>query len=69
MEGCVHTEVMSETDEVPTESPATWENVVEGKAKEVLGHVLRDAQMSEDGEDQVKVAHELRHEFDEEHKK
>lgn len=60
---------MSEIDDVPTESPATWENVVAGKAKEVLGHALRDEELSADGADQVEVAHELRHEFDDEHKK
>jgi uncharacterized protein YjbJ (UPF0337 family) len=53
-------------DEVP-ESPATWENLVVGEAKEAVGHVIRDDDLVEDGEDQVEVAHEVREEYREEH--
>jgi uncharacterized protein YjbJ (UPF0337 family) len=58
---------MDASDEVPTDSPATWENVVVGKAKEALGHVLRDPELIEEGEEQEEVAHEVREEFEEEH--
>ncbi|WP_375501378.1 hypothetical protein [uncultured Jatrophihabitans sp.] len=57
---------MTDPDIQPTESPATWENVVVGKAKEVLGRALHDDEAVEEGEDQVDVAHEVREEFDEE---
>ena len=50
----------------PTEAPATWENVVVGKAKEVAGHVLRDEAMAEEGEEQDEIAHEVREEYREE---
>jgi uncharacterized protein YjbJ (UPF0337 family) len=53
-------------DEVP-ESPATWENIVAGEAKEIVGHALGDHDLVEQGEDQVEVAHEVREEFREEH--
>jgi uncharacterized protein YjbJ (UPF0337 family) len=53
-------------DEVP-ESPATWENVVVGEAKEIVGHATGDDEMVEQGEDQVEIAHEVREEFREEH--
>lgn len=51
----------------PTEAPATWENVVVGKAKEAVGHVLRDEELVEEGEEQEEVAHEVREEFKEHH--
>jgi RNA polymerase sigma factor (sigma-70 family) len=46
-------------DAIPTEAPATWENVVVGKAKEALGHAVRDDDLAEEGADQVEVAHEV----------
>jgi uncharacterized protein YjbJ (UPF0337 family) len=49
-------------DEEPTEPPATWENVVAGKAKEVLGRVTGDAEAVEEGEEQVEIAREVRQE-------
>jgi uncharacterized protein YjbJ (UPF0337 family) len=54
-------------DENPelTDSPATWENVVVGKAKEVAGHVLGDEELAEEGEEQAEIAHEVRDEVDE----
>jgi uncharacterized protein YjbJ (UPF0337 family) len=52
-------------NEVP-ESPATWENVVVGKAIEMVGRVTGNREMTEDGEDQEEAAHEVRDEFDEE---
>jgi uncharacterized protein YjbJ (UPF0337 family) len=57
---------MGEPDDEPTESPATWENVVVGKAKEFLGHHLHDDELAEEGEEQVEIAHEVREESDEE---
>jgi uncharacterized protein YjbJ (UPF0337 family) len=55
----------SPEDQLPEspESPATWENVVVGKAKEAIGHVLHDKELVEEGEDQVEDAHEVREEF------
>jgi hypothetical protein len=58
---------MSETEDPVPESPATWENLVVGEAKKVLGHVLRDDELAEAGEDQVEAAHEAREEFRDEH--
>ena len=51
----------------PTESPATWENVIVGKAKQVVGHALGDEELTHEGEDQEEIAHEVRDEFREEH--
>jgi uncharacterized protein YjbJ (UPF0337 family) len=59
---------MGETDGEPTEAPATWENVVVGKAKEAVGHALRDEELVEEGEEQEEVAHEVRGEFKEHHR-
>jgi uncharacterized protein YjbJ (UPF0337 family) len=58
---------MGDDADEPTESPATWENVVVGKAKEVLGHAIGDEELTQEGEDQEEVAHEVREEFEEEH--
>ncbi len=54
-------------DEVP-EAPATWENVVVGKVKEVAGHAIGDEDLVQAGEDQEEIAHEVREEYEEEHK-
>jgi uncharacterized protein YjbJ (UPF0337 family) len=53
-------------DEV-SEAPATWENVLVGKAKEAVGHVLGKQDLVEDGEDEVEGAREAREEYREEH--
>jgi uncharacterized protein YjbJ (UPF0337 family) len=58
---------MGDRDDEPTESPATWENVVVGKAKEVVGHAIGDEELTEEGEEQEEIAHEVREEFKEEH--
>jgi uncharacterized protein YjbJ (UPF0337 family) len=61
---------MSESDvepTEPTEAPATWENVVVGKAKEAVGHVIRDEELVEEGEEQEEIAHEVHEEFREHH--
>jgi uncharacterized protein YjbJ (UPF0337 family) len=50
------------------EAPATWENVVVGRAKEALGHVLRDDELVEQGEEQDVIAHEVREEYEGEHR-
>ncbi len=49
------------------ESPATWENVVVGKAKEALGHLTGDQDLVAEGEEQEHIAHEVREEFRTEH--
>lgn len=56
-----------EVPEVP-ESPATWENVVIGEMKQAVGHVLRDKELIEEGEEQKEIAHEVREKYREEHK-
>jgi uncharacterized protein YjbJ (UPF0337 family) len=53
---------MADRDDERSESPATWENVVVGKAKEVLGHAIGDEDLAGEGEDQEAVAHEVREE-------
>jgi uncharacterized protein YjbJ (UPF0337 family) len=58
---------MGDRDDEPTESPATWENVVVGKAKEVVGHAFGDEELTEEGEDQERIAHEVSDDFKEEH--
>jgi uncharacterized protein YjbJ (UPF0337 family) len=58
---------MEDRDDEPIEAPATWENVVVGKAKEVAGHALGDEELVQEGEDQEEIAHEVREEYDEEH--
>jgi uncharacterized protein YjbJ (UPF0337 family) len=60
---------MEDRDEEPTGSPATWENVVVGKAKEVIGHALRDEELTEEGEEQEEAAHEVRDEFNDDHRR
>ena len=54
-------------DVVVPESPATWENVAVGKAKEILGHALGDDQLAKEGEEQDEIAHEVREEYRREH--
>jgi uncharacterized protein YjbJ (UPF0337 family) len=58
---------MGHPDDEPIESPATWENVVVGKAKEFVGHAMRNEELTEEGEEQEEVAHEVREEYKEEH--
>ena len=58
---------MTDPEVEPTETPATWENVVVGKAIESLGHVLGNEDATEEGEAQVDAAHEVREEYVEEH--
>jgi uncharacterized protein YjbJ (UPF0337 family) len=57
---------MADTDNEVPEAPATWENVVVGKAKEVLGCVVGDEELTEEGQEQEEVAHEVREEYREE---
>jgi uncharacterized protein YjbJ (UPF0337 family) len=52
---------MTESDEDPGQKPATWENVVVGKVKEVLGEATGDDELAAEGETQQDVAHELHH--------
>lgn len=53
--------------EVP-ESPATWENVVVGELKEAVGHALHNDELAEEGEEQKEIAHEVREEWQNEHR-
>ena len=54
-------------DEVP-DSPATWENVVVGEVKEAIGRVLHNDALEDEGKEQAEIAHEVREEYEEEHK-
>ena len=58
---------MPDSDDAVPESPATWENVAVGEAKKVLGHLIGDKQLTEEGDEQVDAAHEAREEYREEH--
>jgi uncharacterized protein YjbJ (UPF0337 family) len=49
------------------ESPATWENVAVGKAKEIIGHAVGNEELAEEGEEQEEIAHEVRDEYRQEH--
>lgn len=44
--------------------PATWENVVVGKAKQVIGQVIGDEELEDEGEEQEEIAHEVHDEAD-----
>jgi uncharacterized protein YjbJ (UPF0337 family) len=56
---------MTDTEnDQPEEAPATWENVVVGKAKEALGRVTGDDELEEEGEDQVEIAYEVREDYE-----
>ena len=57
---------MAHTDDEVPEAPATWENVVVGKAKEALGHIVGDDELTEEGQEQEDVAREVREEYREE---
>jgi uncharacterized protein YjbJ (UPF0337 family) len=57
---------MADHDEEPIERPATWENIVVGEVKEVVGRLTGDKAIAEEGEKQVEIAHEVREEFREE---
>lgn len=61
-------EVQQELAEIGVpESPATWENVAVGKAKEIVGHAIGNAEMVDEGEEQEEIAHEVRDEYRHEH--
>ncbi len=55
---------MADGEGKPDEDPATWENVVVGKAKQVIGHVIGDEELEEEGEEQEEIAHEVHDEVD-----
>jgi uncharacterized protein YjbJ (UPF0337 family) len=56
---------MTDHEDEPTDSPATWENVVVGKAKEFVGRALGDEELAEEGDEQAEIAHEVREEYEE----
>lgn len=43
-----------------TDPPATWENVLVGKVKEVAGKALGAEDLAAEGTDQERAAHEVR---------
>lgn len=49
------------------ESPATWENVAVGKAKEFIGNAIGDPELAEEGKEREDLAHEVREEYRREH--
>jgi uncharacterized protein YjbJ (UPF0337 family) len=54
-------------DEMP-ERPATWENVVEGEVKHLIGEAIRDKELADEGAEQVEIAHEVHDEYEAERK-
>ncbi|HLY34210.1 MAG TPA: hypothetical protein VKQ07_06725 [Jatrophihabitantaceae bacterium] len=59
---------MPDEDEPEIEdAPATWENVVEGEVEKLVGEVIRDKHLVEEGEDRIETAHEVREEYREQH--
>jgi uncharacterized protein YjbJ (UPF0337 family) len=60
---------MTDPDAEVPESPATWENVVVGEAKEVAGRLLHNHELTEEGDEQKEIAHEVREEYEDEHPK
>lgn len=56
----------ADEEEPVEERPATWENVVVGEATELAGKALRDEELTEQGEDQVEIAHEVHEEYEDE---
>jgi uncharacterized protein YjbJ (UPF0337 family) len=57
---------MADREDEVEDSPATWENVLVGQAKEFVGRVVGNEELAEEGEDQTEVAHEVRDEYEEE---
>jgi uncharacterized protein YjbJ (UPF0337 family) len=55
---------MTEREGGDPDDHATWENVVVGKAKQVVGHVLREKELEEEGDEQEEIAHEVHDEED-----
>ena len=55
---------MTTPDHERIDRPATWENVVVGRAKEAVGHALHDEEFAEEGEEQAEVAHEVHEEYE-----
>ena len=55
---------MTEREGGDPDDHATWENVVVGKAKEFVGHILHDEELEEEGEEQEEIAHEVHDEED-----
>jgi uncharacterized protein YjbJ (UPF0337 family) len=55
---------MDEREGGDPDDHATWENVVVGKAKQVVGHVLHDEELEEEGDEQEEIAHEVHDEED-----
>ena len=63
-----HTSPMSDLPEVDVpESPATWENVVVGEATELVGRVLHDRKLIDEGDEQKDIAREVREKYETEH--
>jgi uncharacterized protein YjbJ (UPF0337 family) len=58
---------MEHDDHDQPEKPATWENIVVGKAKEAIGRVIGDEELAAEGEEQDEVAHQVRAEYENEH--
>lgn len=55
---------MDSSQDENQESPATWENMVVGKAKEALGRVVGDEELAEQGEEQAEIAVQVRDEYE-----
>jgi uncharacterized protein YjbJ (UPF0337 family) len=58
---------MPDSDDAVPESPSTWENVVTGEAKKVVGRLVGDEELAEEGDEQIEIARKVREEFRDEH--
>jgi uncharacterized protein YjbJ (UPF0337 family) len=54
----------SENQDPVPERPATWENVVDGEVKHLIGAAIGDKELAEEGEEQVEIAHEVQDEYE-----
>jgi uncharacterized protein YjbJ (UPF0337 family) len=55
-------------DERPEERPATWENEVVGEVKELAGRVIGNKELTDEGEEQVELAHQVHEEYRAKHR-
>lgn len=54
----------SENQDPVPERPATWENVVDGEVKHLIGAAIGDKKLAEEGEEEVEIAHEVHDEYE-----
>jgi uncharacterized protein YjbJ (UPF0337 family) len=52
-----------------TDAPATWENIVDGEEKKIIGKLTGNDKLEAEGEEEIEIAHEVREEWDEQQEK